>query len=156
MLKALDTEAICILLAEAQRLRLSLGASESWMRAHLAGDGVHYLVPDPASYYWPGNSNGRGGRIEWWQCRLLLRMRDGTQVSSLVAVLPETFAALPSVLPRREQLRLFRQARATKRDGYLWGRDHLAECGPQTCGYEPRAAEAPSPDEYSAGPETTD
>jgi hypothetical protein len=136
ILKALDTDAICALYEEAGRLRLGLGKGGPWLRAHLDPDGVHYLVPDPASYYWPGTQSSRG-EIRWWQCTALLRMSDGEQVSSMVAVLPETFAALPSTLPRKQQLRLVHRVRSTERDTGLWGRDHKAECGPQRCGYTP-------------------
>jgi hypothetical protein len=145
VLKALGTDAVCALHEEAGRLRLGLGKGGPWLRAHLDPDGVHYLVPDPANYYWPGNPDGRGGEIRWWQCTALLRMYDGEQVSSMVAVLPETFTALPSTLPRSEQLRLVHLARATERDTYLWGRDHKAECGPQVCGYVPEATDNPPP-----------
>ncbi len=145
MLKALDSDTVCALYEEAGRLRLGLGKGGPWLRAHLAPDGVHYLVPDPASYYWPGNQDGRGGEIRWWQCTALLRMSDGEQVSNMIAVLPETFTALPSTLARREQVRLVHLARNTKRDAYLWGRDHKVVCGPQHCGYVPEATgNAPS------------
>ncbi|MFI6597175.1 hypothetical protein ACIBHX_13015 [Nonomuraea sp. NPDC050536] len=139
VLKALDTDAVCALYEEAGRLRLGLGKGGPWLRAHLDPDGVHYLVPDPANYYWPGNQDGRGGKIRWWQCTALLRMSDGEQVTGMVAVLPETFTALPSNLPRRQQLRLVHLARATERDTYLWGRDNSADSSPQRCGYTPGA-----------------
>ncbi|GAA0969676.1 hypothetical protein [Actinocorallia libanotica] len=145
VLKALNTDAVCALYEEAGRLRLGLGAGGPWLRAHLDPDGVHYLVPDPADYYWPGRSSSRGGTIRWWQCTGLLRMYDGEQVSCMVAVLPETFTALPSTLPRREQLRLVHRARATERDTHLWGRDHKAHCAPQLCGYVPETADNPPP-----------
>ncbi|MBR7837819.1 hypothetical protein KDL01_31380 [Actinospica durhamensis] len=137
VLKALDVDTICALYEEAGRLRLGLGTGGPWLRAHLAPDGIHYLVPDPASYYWPGNANGRGGTIRWWQCTALLRMRDDEQVRSMIAVLPETFTALPSTLARREQVRLVNLARNINRDTTLWGRDHEIECGPDQCGYIP-------------------
>ncbi|NJC13078.1 hypothetical protein F4558_002904 [Micromonospora profundi] len=145
-LKALDTDAVCALYEEAGRLRLGLGAGGPWLRAHLDLDGVHYLVPDPANYYWPGNRDSHGGAIRWWQCTALLRMYDGDQVSSMIAVLPETFTALPSTLTRREQLRLVHLARVTQRDAYLWSRDHKAGCDPQLCGYLAEAAEEPPTD----------
>jgi hypothetical protein len=72
-------------------------------------------------------------------------MCDGEQVSGMVAVLPETFIALPSTLPRPEQLRLVHIARATERDTYLWSRDHKAECSPQLCGYVPEPTDVPPP-----------
>jgi hypothetical protein len=135
VLKALDAAAVCALHEEADRLRLGLGGGGRWLQAHLDPDGVHYLVPDPANYYWPGEPDGQGGTIRWWQCTALLQMYDGDQVSSMVSVLPETFTALPSTLSRREQVRLVHLARATERDTGLWGRDHDAECDPHRCGY---------------------
>lgn len=138
VLKALDTETVCALYDEARRLRLGLGGGGPWLRAHLDPDDVHYLLPDPASYYWPGTPIS-DGEIGWWQCTALLRMRDGEQVSGMVAVLPETFTALRSTLPRRKQLHLAHRVRSTERDTYLWGRDHKAECAPEFCGYVPEA-----------------
>ncbi|MDL4821060.1 hypothetical protein [Actinomadura opuntiae] len=140
VLKALDTDAVCALYEEPGQLQLGLGKGAPHLRTHLDPEGTHYLVPDPASYYWPGNPDGRDGKIRWWQCTALLRMYDGEQVTGMIAVLPETFTALPSNLPRREQLRLVHRARSTERDTYLWGRDHKSECGPQVCGYIPEAS----------------
>ncbi|GIH95916.1 hypothetical protein Psi01_65460 [Planobispora siamensis] len=137
VLKELDTDTVCALYDEAGRLRLGLGKGGPWLRAHLDPDGVHYLVPDPADYYWPGRSDGRGEQIRWWQCTALLRMQDGEQVTGMLAVLPDTFTALPSALRRSRQLRLVHLARATERDTYLWGRDHKTACSPQRCGYAP-------------------
>jgi hypothetical protein len=73
-------------------------------------------------------------------------MCDGEQVSSMVAVLPETFIALPSTLPRKRQLRLVHVARATERDTYLWGRDHKADCDPLLCGGVSEPTDIPPPD----------
>ncbi|MES9538349.1 hypothetical protein [Actinomadura sp. NPDC000600] len=147
VLKALDTDAVCAVFEEAGRLRLGLGGGGPWLRAHLDPEGVHYLVPDPANYYWPGNRDGREGEIRWWHCTALVRMLDGEQVTSMVAVLPETFTALPSTLPRRRQLRLVHLARASERDTYLWGRDHETECSPERCGFTSDADDAKAVDE---------
>lgn len=146
VLKAVDAQTLFALYAEAGRLRLGLGTGGPWLRAHLDQHGTHYLVPDPPGYYWPGNSNGRGGKIDWWQCTTLLRMTDGEQVTSRIAVLPETFAALPSTLSRSRQRRLVHLARATERGSGLWRHDHKADCDPRSCGFVP---EQP-PDETGA------
>ncbi|MFD4908325.1 hypothetical protein [Kitasatospora purpeofusca] len=140
ILKALDSDAIFALHEEAGRLRLGLGGSSPWLQAHLDPGGPHYLLPDPAEYYWPNPEAGRS----WWQCRLFLTMIDGEQVSSMLAVLPETFAALPSTVPRFRQRRLAHIARATERDTGLWGRDHKTHCGTEQCGYVPADAETTS------------
>ncbi|MFF8564743.1 hypothetical protein ACF06N_07235 [Streptomyces albidoflavus] len=136
VLKPLDTDTVCALHDEARRLRLGLGGGGEWLRAHLDRDGVHYLLPDPATYYWPGTPVS-ATPISWWQCTALLRMRDGEQVRSMVAVLPESFTALSSTLSRRRQLRLAHRVRSTERDTYLWGREHASVCAPEACGYVP-------------------
>jgi hypothetical protein len=140
-LKAVDTEAVLALHDEARRFRLGRGANPGWLRAHLAPDGVHHVLPDPDSDYWPGTPDGRGGTIDWWECAMLLQMCNGEQVSGTVAVRPEAFIALPSTLPRTAQLRLVHRVRSVERDTYLWGRDHQAECAPQSCGYVPETTD---------------
>ncbi len=133
ILKALDFEALYAVYDEAGRLRLGLGRATPWLRSHLDTDATHYLFPDPASSDWPDPN----GKRTWWQCTALIRMIDGEQVTGRVAVLPETFSTLPSTVPRHRQRRLAFMARATERDSYLWRRDHRADCGPQSCGYQP-------------------
>jgi hypothetical protein len=135
VLKAVDTQEMCALHEDAGRQRLGLGKGGPWLPAHLDPSATHYLVPDPPAYYWP-NPAGKIP-IRWWYCLLLLRMFDGQQVSSILAVLPERFSALPDTVPRQEQLRLFYLIRDLHYDVYLWGKDHKADCGPQRCGYSP-------------------
>ncbi|MFJ6247373.1 MULTISPECIES: hypothetical protein [unclassified Streptomyces] len=131
VLKALDRDGLFALYQEAERLRLGLGKSSPWFYAHLDADSACYIFPDPAPYYWPDADAGR----HWWQCRVLVRMTDGEQVTSSLAVLPETFTTLPSTVPRRRQRRLALTSRLTERDVYLWGRDHDTVCNPDYCGY---------------------
>ncbi|MEY9876927.1 hypothetical protein ABH931_006440 [Streptacidiphilus sp. MAP12-33] len=140
VLKPLDNDAVFALHEEAGRLRLGLGGSSPWLQAHLAPGGPHYLLPDPADHYWPDPEAGR----RWWQCRMLLTMIDGEQVTSMLAVLPETFIALPSTVPRFRQRHLAHIARATERDTGLWGRDHKTHCDPEHCGYVPAEEETAS------------
>jgi hypothetical protein len=113
---------------KAGRRRLGLGSGSPKFRAHLDPTVAHYLFPDPADYYWPDDG-------PWWQCRVLLRMVDGERITGSLAVLPETFTALPSTLPRIRQRRLALTARMPERDYYLWFRDHEEDCSPQRCGY---------------------
>ncbi|MDI9888114.1 hypothetical protein QMZ92_28035 [Streptomyces sp. HNM0645] len=124
-----------------RRLRLGLGGGGSWLRAHLAPDGVHDLLPVPANCYWLGTPNARGDETGWWQCTMLLQMYDGEQVGGMVAVLPGTFTALPSTSLRKDQLRLVHRVRSIEREHLPWGRDHKAECAPQLCGYVPEATD---------------
>lgn len=136
VLKALDTEAYLALCQEASRRRLGWGGYSPWLRAHVDPDATHYIVPDPADYYWPDPPSR-----SWWQCKVILRMSDGEQVNGGLAVMPQTFLALPSTVPRRQQRRLALSARLIERDTYLWSRGHKAECTPQRCGYAPLSDE---------------
>ncbi|MCC5580115.1 hypothetical protein IMZ11_31270 [Microtetraspora sp. AC03309] len=138
MLKAVDSAGIYALYEEAGRLRLGLGKASSWLRAHLDPSATHFLFPDPAAYYWPDPDAAR----RWWQCRVLLQMVDGEQVTRSLAVLPETFIALPSTVSRIRQRRLAQIARATERSTYLWRRDHQTDCSPERCGYVPSEVSA--------------
>ncbi|PXX71647.1 hypothetical protein DFR70_1011081 [Nocardia tenerifensis] len=128
VLKAVDTDALCALYSD----------GFPWLRAHLDPEGMHYLVPDPSDFQWPGPE----GTL-LWECRVLVRMSDGEQVTSTVEVAPETFTALPSTVPRRRQRQLLHLGRALERDIGLWGRDHKDDCGPETCGYPPVEPAAP-------------
>jgi hypothetical protein len=132
VLKALDTETYLALCQEASRRRLGWGGYSPWLRAHVDPDATHYIVPDPADYYWPDPPSR-----SWWQCNVILRMSDGEQVNAGLALMPETFVALPSTVPRRLQRSLALRARLLERDTYLWGRSHKPECSPQRCGYTP-------------------
>ena len=132
VLKEVSTDQIVAIHEEAKRRRLGMGADSVWLRAHLDPLAKHYLVPDPASYYWPTENR------RWWQCRELLRMKDGGQVTTSVAILPETFTALPdTTMPGREQRRFVHLIRATRYHLTVWGKEHKAECGQDQCGYDP-------------------
>jgi hypothetical protein len=132
-LKAIDTDTVCALFEEAGEFNPKAGKHSLWLRAHLDPDTLHHLVPDPQSYSWP-NSDGPHP-IPWWDCRLLLTMRDGEQVKSSVPVTPGTFSALPENVPRHRQHRLFHAVRSLERDTGLWDRDHKPGCGAEHCGY---------------------
>jgi hypothetical protein len=69
-------------------------------------------------------------------------MVDGEQITGSLAVLPETFTALPATLPRIRQRRLAFAAQMLERDFGLWFRDHEASCSPQRCGYPDTGSKA--------------
>ncbi|GIE86179.1 hypothetical protein Are01nite_26590 [Actinoplanes regularis] len=129
VLKALGRDQMHSLYEEAGRRRLGLGSGSPAFRAHLSPEATHYLFPDPADYYWPGEDR------PWWECRVLLQMVDGERITGSLAVLPEMFTALPSNVPRMRQRRLVLSARMLERDSYLWFRDHEDACTPRRCGY---------------------
>ncbi|WP_194926859.1 hypothetical protein [Catenulispora pinisilvae] len=136
VLKAVDADTVHALGKGAGRLRLGLGHGSPWLQAHLDQSAEHFIYPDPAAYYWPAPKAGR----PWWQCRVLQRMIDGEQICDSLAVMPQTFTALPPNVGRRRQRQLVQIARGTERDSYLWGRDHRDSCSPQTCGFAPDEA----------------
>jgi hypothetical protein len=129
VLKALGRDQMYALWEQAGRRRLGLGSASPRFYAHLDPEAEHYVFPDPADYYWPGEEH------PWWECRVLLRMVDGERITGSVAVLPETFAELPSTVARLRQRRYALTARMLERDYYLWYRDHEEACSPQRCGY---------------------
>jgi len=132
-LKALDADTVCALFEEAGRFRPDVGNLSPWLRAHLDPDAVHHLVPDPEAHGWP-HSEGPCP-IGWWDCRLLLTMRDGERVKAAVSVMPETFVALPDNVPRHRQHRLLHAVRGLDRHETHWRWDHDAACDPARCGY---------------------
>lgn len=103
----------------------------AWLRAHIDRRGEHFLFPEPAPAYGPDPEPDFASAP--WRCGVLLRMADGEQVRDAVTLLPETFRALPSTLPRLRQRRLVHVARATRRDLHLWDRDHEPDCTPELC-----------------------
>ncbi|MDT0321425.1 hypothetical protein [Streptomyces millisiae] len=105
------------------------GERRAWLRAHLAPDALHYLYPAPAPWSWPARGTER------WECRILVRMRDGELVRTMLTIRPEDFMALPSSVPRLRQRLLAHMAAAVERDTGLWGRDH--QCAAEGCGYTP-------------------
>jgi hypothetical protein len=118
ILKALDRDQMYALYEEAGRLRLGLGSGGPEFRERLDPRAQHYLFPDPSDFDWPAEDR------PWWACRLLLRMVDGQQVTSSLAVLPETFTALPSTLPRMRQRRLALEAQMLEWNLHLWLKEH--------------------------------
>ncbi|TLQ43198.1 hypothetical protein [Streptomyces marianii] len=51
---------------------------------------------------------------------MLLHVCNGEQVDGMVAVLPETFTALPSTSLRKDQLRLVHRVRSIEREHLPW------------------------------------
>ncbi len=135
VLKAVDRDGLFALYEEAERLALGLGKAGPWLYAHLDADAPCYVVPDPGRH--PRSAPGADAERGPWECRILVRMTDGEVVTGSLAVLPETFAALPATVSRRRQRRLAFAALRTERDVYLWGRGHQDSCGPEHCGYTP-------------------
>ncbi|WP_433349668.1 hypothetical protein [Micromonospora sp. CA-111912] len=91
--KAVDTSELVRLDAEAIECGLN--------RHHGAGWLVQFADPGAVHYLWPVLVHRASHRPEFsphWRCMLLLTMRDGQQVFSLLDVLPASFEDLPETL----------------------------------------------------------
>ncbi|MFI7691911.1 hypothetical protein ACIBQ6_22780 [Nonomuraea sp. NPDC049655] len=70
-------------------------------RQHGAGWLAEHADPEAAHYLWPAFVHRLNRRPEYsphWRCMLLLALRDGQHVFSLLDVLPATFYRLPETL----------------------------------------------------------
>ncbi|WP_430502997.1 hypothetical protein ACQRWP_15820 [Micromonospora trifolii] len=91
--KAVDTSELIRLDAQAIECRLNRNHGAGWLAAFADPEAVHYL--------WPVLVHQARHRPEFsphWRCMLLLAMRDGQQVMSLLDVLPASFEDLPETL----------------------------------------------------------
>ncbi|MFB7836920.1 hypothetical protein [Streptomyces sp. NPDC056056] len=101
--KRLDTAALLALEERALELVLNQRLDPGWVEEHAASDGTHYL--------WPAVWNHLAHRPEvprQLRCELLLALRGGQHVMSLLDMLPEDFAPLPRVTSRDEGMRVSR------------------------------------------------
>ncbi|MFF3842653.1 hypothetical protein [Streptomyces sp. NPDC001930] len=101
--KRLDTAALLALEERALGLVLNQRLDPVWVAAHAASDGTHYL--------WPALWNSMPHRPEvprQLRCELLIALRGGQHVMSLLDMLPEDFAPLPRVTSRDEGMRVSR------------------------------------------------
>jgi hypothetical protein len=92
-IRAVDTERLLLLEEEAARSGFSQRLPASWLREHAGADAVHYLFPatEHRLVHRPDVS-------PQWRCELLLTVRPGEEVLSLLDVLPATFQGLPETL----------------------------------------------------------
>ncbi|MET8092878.1 hypothetical protein [Micromonospora sp. NPDC005220] len=91
--KAVDTSELIRLDAEAIECRLNRNHGAGWL--------AEFADPGATHYLWPVLVHRTGHRPEFsphWRCMLLLTMRDGQQVFSLLDVLPTSFEDLPEGL----------------------------------------------------------
>ncbi|MFE5945709.1 hypothetical protein [Streptomyces sp. NPDC056480] len=102
-MKRLDTASLLALEERALGLVLNQRLDPAWVAAHAAPDGAHYL--------WPALWNTLPHRPEvprQLRCELLIALRGGQHVMSLLDMLPEDFAPLPRVTSREEGMRVSR------------------------------------------------
>lgn len=92
-IRAVDTERLLLLEEEAARSGFSQCLPADWLRQHAAVSAVHYLFP--ALEHWLSH---RPELSPQWRCELLLTVRTGDEVLSLLGVLPASFQELPETL----------------------------------------------------------
>ncbi|MFD0655329.1 hypothetical protein I1A49_45900 [Streptomyces malaysiensis subsp. malaysiensis] len=92
-IRAVDTDRLLMLEEEAARLGFSQRLPTDWLREHTEAAAVHYLFP--AMEHWLSH---RPEVSPQWRCELLLTVRTGEEVLSLLDVLPATFQGLPETL----------------------------------------------------------
>ncbi|MFJ7246878.1 hypothetical protein ACIQWA_19840 [Kitasatospora sp. NPDC098652] len=98
-LMAVDTPALVRLEERAAGLGLSQRLDPAWLTAHAAPEGRHYL----RAVLWHGLSH-RPELPAQLRCELVLELRTGEQVLSLLDVLAEDFERLTAVTSRDEGL----------------------------------------------------
>ncbi|MEN8655019.1 hypothetical protein ABCR94_31640 [Streptomyces sp. 21So2-11] len=100
-LKAVDSTSLFRLEERACDLGLSQRLDLAWVQANTASDGIHYLWPA----LWHGLSH-RPDVPRQLRCELLITLRAGGRVMSLLDVLPDDFTPLPRVTSREEGMQV--------------------------------------------------
>ncbi|MDA0563979.1 hypothetical protein LG943_06510 [Streptomonospora sp. S1-112] len=99
--KVIDSASLLRLEERAGVLSLNQCLDPAWVRANTAPEGTHYLWPA----LWHGLSH-RPDVPRHLRCELLITLRGGDRVLSLLDVLPDDFAPLPRVASRAEGMRV--------------------------------------------------
>lgn len=101
--KVVDTATLLRLEERAGELGLNQRLDPAWVTAHAAPEGAHYL--------WPALWNSLSHRPDvprQLRCELLITLRGGERVMSLLDMPPDEFTPLPRVTSREEGLRVGR------------------------------------------------
>jgi hypothetical protein len=100
-LKVIDSASLFRMEERAWHLGLSQRLDPAWVRANAAPDGAHYLWPA----LWHSLSH-RPDVPRQLRCELLITLRAGDRVMSLLDVLPDDFTPLPKVTSREEGMQV--------------------------------------------------
>ncbi|MDX3520584.1 hypothetical protein [Streptomyces scabiei] len=92
-IRAIDTERLLQLEEETARAGFSQRLPVDWLREHTEAAAVHHLFP-VMEHRLPHRPEVSPA----WRCQLLLTVRTGEEVLSLLDVLPATFRALEETL----------------------------------------------------------
>ncbi|MGN9796368.1 hypothetical protein ACTMTU_35545 [Streptomyces sp. OZ13] len=99
--KVIDTASLIRLEERACELSLNQRLDPAWVMANAAPDGAHYV--------WPALWNSLSHRPDMprqLRCELLITLRAGDRVMSLLDVLPDDFTPLPRVTSRDDGMRV--------------------------------------------------
>ncbi|MGV9542075.1 hypothetical protein ACWDSF_12185 [Nocardia beijingensis] len=91
--KSVDTAQLILLDEQARECGLNRHHGAGWLAAHADRTATHYLQPVLVH-----RLRHRPEFSPHWRCLLLLTVRDGQQISSLLDVLPASFNDLPETL----------------------------------------------------------
>jgi hypothetical protein len=92
-IRAIGTPELLRLEGEAADCGFSQRLSVDWLRRHVPEDAVHYLFP-----MFEHRLEHRPAVSPQWRCQLLLSVRTGEQLLSLLDVRPAAFEELPETL----------------------------------------------------------
>ncbi|AWW35323.1 hypothetical protein [Streptomyces cadmiisoli] len=92
-IRAVYTDRLLLLEEEAARLGFSQRLPVDWLREHAQAAAVHYLFPAMEH-----RLSHRPEVSPQWRCELLLTVRTGEEVLSLLDVPPAVFQGLPETL----------------------------------------------------------
>ncbi|MCX5180339.1 hypothetical protein [Streptomyces virginiae] len=101
--KVIDTASLLKLEERACQLSLNQRLDPAWVLENAAPEGTHYLW----SAVWNSLSH-RPDIPRQLRCELLLTLRSGERVMSLLDMLPDDFAPLPRVTSREEGMHVSR------------------------------------------------
>ncbi|GAA0367302.1 MULTISPECIES: hypothetical protein [Micromonospora] len=102
--KAVDTSALVGLDDEARSRGFNRHHGSGWLTTNADESAQHHLHP-----FLVHRTNHRPEFSPQWRCMLLLRMRDGQEVFSLLDIWPPTFLQLPESLTAQEKTALARR-----------------------------------------------
>ncbi|WP_255306098.1 hypothetical protein [Streptomyces sp. Wb2n-11] len=102
-MKVIGTASLLMLEERACELSLDQRSDPAWVRANAAPEGSHHLWP--ALWNSPSHRPDIPHRL---RCELLLTLRSGEHVMSLLDILPDAFVPLPRVTSREEGVRISR------------------------------------------------
>ena len=117
-MRAVDTPALLELERRAADWSLNQRLPLDWLELNVDPGGRHYLQPALVHTF-----THRPEVPAHWRCELLLALREGDQVLSLLDLMPEDFATVPETLTQEEKREVAERMSAA-RSVAEWQQDH--------------------------------